>query len=926
MDFDSIQDVSQSSQQPKPPMFDDIQDAGAPQSNVDKLIASEKAEDIANQAVTLGEHFQRAVTNKLAMAAGIARGGTLGLSDVASNIVPGLPEKLKGLQEENPLPSLTGAIIGGGATSYLTGGVSGLLPKGAGLVASTAAMGTEGALFGAGNVVSEAALGDPTVNAQKVMSEMGKGFLFGAGLNVLAKGLEAALPSAMRTTTKVADAIKSKFKPGEEAIPEMQGAESFVDPTEGVKQPQTAKEIDNLIKQAKFQGYDETLPQYEKLITARQESPTTIPILDAQVNAHKSLDALNDYKTQRLTNPRLQALESVQKKALNDSIDSTIEGIAPKGREVMAGADDNGEFLADTFNKQLKAEQKLSGEMVGEAKKFHTEGMDNFKGSIDAMSSRVPAIAEHIGLDAEGNTILKPWQSDSGMPREVYTKLKDVFNGLKKNPQDFSKLFNIRDVLGSVEGTAPSLVKTQIEQMKAGMMDYMGNMVEGGPSALREGFKRYAINEEVRKTLETKFGIDTREISAHKVGKAEENITNKMFQDSETVKAAKHILPPEDFAHATANYLAQMRAKFTNTEGVFSSKNFDNFLTKKGIVLQDALADNPQALNHLKNYTLQSRIVPDAASINPSGTAQTWFKIAQEAANEIDGATDVVGMAKFLKKISLDKIEEHVSEQNFNRMLQGKTEKTSTLVEIGKMIEKANNAITSKAKSIFGNSGVRGGVIISYPLLEHEYNKTVKKVQEFASNPQKMMDTMTASSQMLYDHAPNITQGMHNREVANVQFLDSKIPKPNTELPLASKWEASKSQKATFMRYYETVNDPISVLGHVKNGTLTNESMEALTATNPHLLEEMQQKVMENINPKTAMNLNYSTKMALSKFLQQPLDEGMMPQVLAANQATYANPPQRQSQQAGKSTQGGMAKMSFADRAKTRTQKDDVKV
>jgi hypothetical protein len=45
-----------------------------------------------------------------------------------------------------------------------------------------------------------------------------------------------------------------------------------------------------------------------------------------------------------------------------------------------------------------------------------------------------------------------------------------------------------------------------------------------------------------------------------------------------------------------------------------------------------------------------------------------------------------------------------------------------------------------------------------------------------------------------------------------------------------------------------------------------------------------------------------------------------------ANQATFAMPAQKQSQMVGKSTVGGMKELDFADRARTRTQKEDVKV
>ncbi len=86
----------------------------------------------------------------------------------------------------------------------------------------------------------------------------------------------------------------------------------------------------------------------------------------------------------------------------------------------------------------------------------------------------------------------------------------------------------------------------------------------------------------------------------------------------------------------------------------------------------------------------------------------------------------------------------------------------------------------------------------------------------------------------------------------------------------------------------------------------------------------MREKVASNINPKKASTLNYSTKIALSKFLGQPMESSMLPQVALANQAALGSVTQSQKPQqptgGGKSTLGGLKELGVSNRMTTATQ------
>lgn len=157
---------------------------------------------------------------------GALRGLTLGLSDVAAT-KSGLfkPEDIKGIQEHNPGLSLTGEI----GSAFVPGGAANLIGK-AGkatytgvkalkaaktaqemtmaakvlgatgeIAAQAAGSAVEGAIYsGVGNTLNEYALGDPSLNGEKVLANFGNGALFGGMLGGGLKAASIAAPPAIK--------------------------------------------------------------------------------------------------------------------------------------------------------------------------------------------------------------------------------------------------------------------------------------------------------------------------------------------------------------------------------------------------------------------------------------------------------------------------------------------------------------------------------------------------------------------------------------------------------------------------------------------------------------------------------------------------------------------------------------------------------
>ncbi len=159
------------------------------------------------------DHDADAESPGMAAAAGLLRGASAGLSDAAfagagkvldeiSGTSPArtVGEQLGGLREANPAASLAGEVGGTVAGLAVGGPVRGIAAAGnlartaagAGLKGALAAGATEGTLYGLGTMVSEASLGDPTTNAQK-LAGVGGAALFGTALNAATHGVGAGV-------------------------------------------------------------------------------------------------------------------------------------------------------------------------------------------------------------------------------------------------------------------------------------------------------------------------------------------------------------------------------------------------------------------------------------------------------------------------------------------------------------------------------------------------------------------------------------------------------------------------------------------------------------------------------------------------------------------------------------------------------------
>jgi hypothetical protein len=871
----------------------------------------------------------------LAGVEGVARGGSLGTSDFLetqlAHFNPQLfgPQAIKGREEANPITSFAGNVLGTAGLIGATGGIAGPLEAGlapgvGGLAARVLGFGAEGGVLGGGNAISDAALGDPSLNAQKVLGHIGMGAALGGGLGALSKGI--GLGRALMRGNPEVDAAELATASSAEGIPVSEAPS----PELGKTQKSLAEMKAATDQMTQYGGLNTELP--EKAV-AQDAHSRVGPLMQLPIN-EMQFDSLNSKADQRAfkamrelpgeAGKTIQTFEGAQKGELTNILDNTVNDIAP-GYQPTSDAAVGGERASDALTTQIQGVRDSLGPAFEQIKSTPLNNTNHLAGVMEYLTDSNSSpyangkIANMFDFGGDDLNIL-PYKTGMGIDKSTYSAIKQAVESLQENPEDFEKLFDIRKGMSqNVDVTKLGDAAKEVGKAKAAMMDYIQDAVQSQDPDLqvRDTFANYAKNEQNAQLVEKKFGaeIGSDNFRSMAKGKAEESILGKIFSDSATTNAVKNILPPQEFSKLLADHLAILRNNATDN-GVFSSNKFFSKIRGNQYALNEAFAGNPEPLQKIKDATTLLRIFPDSTPINPSGTTQTFFQgMINAGINPIKQLENVFNTGKKV-------IDDAMMARQINAKLAGQADAANKLSTVQGILQKVNDTISSGAKSIFNSNAVRGGVLGgANNLSDDEFDKIKKRLGDFTTNPQSMMDHVADNTQHMYQAAPQITQALHTSIYQGVQFLNSKMPQPPSQMPLSGPWEPSAAQRSQFNQYYQAVNEPLSTFKQVKQSSLSNNHMEALQTVHPQLLQEMRSKVIGEMTTESAQKLPYDQKLTLAKFLGEPLDENMTTLAIVANQLALSSPSQ--SQQTSGAQAGKGKALKIADRTSTRTNQKD---
>lgn len=206
---------------------------------------------------------------------------------------------------------------------------------------------------------------------------------------------------------------------------------------------------------------------------------------------------------------------------------------------------------------------------------------------------------------------------------------------------------------------------------------------------------------------------------------------------------------------------------------------------------------------------------------------------------------------------------------------------------------------------------------------QEDYDKITQRIAVLRDNPEQLLNTADEATKDLYSFAPNMAFGIQKSINRGVNFLGSKIPEPKTNSFFPQKYVPSPMEMNTFMQYHSAIEEPLSVLDGLKDGTVSFPKIDAVKSVYPELYAAMQESVVKHLmNQK--VKPSYQKMLAVSQFLGQDTDSSLKSQSIAANQMSFNARNSGNSAQKDekiKTTQKGLGNLSLANREMTQIDK-----
>lgn len=871
---------------------------------------------------------------------------TFGGSRLATNALHlTTPESQAALARQNPISKNLGTVVGVGAP-LLLGDAAGVLgaPIGAvtkaGTAVETAARGilpeastfatkalaggtakalgsaVEGAAFGAGNLVSEHALGDPDITAEKIASDIGFSSLIGAGLGFGGGILEAALPR------KAADIVKGIKEDGQKAVQtERAATEAATGIPMAPADDTLAGSLDAMhVEPEKKASIIEGLQQLKPNADEIKEAGDLIgaPVLEGQISASKHVQDLDSNLSQSPTIVGVKRQQLYQKGY--DAVQKAVDSSLGAGTELSE---------AETGNLVKKGLTEKFGEELAPINKLYSD-IKELTPTLPLEEKGLAQVSKDI-LDIDNIKV-----SHSSPQYQLAKNVSDELLGIKNVDElkSFRSILNeraygvpaLKRVVGQIQEKLASLEENSIvsfaEKNFAADSEY-GQEVKNLISQRKQANKLYSGLREKMSELGDVIGkkkiYGPQEFINFIDDLTPEKLTKKLFakNNSEFLKFFSEQFPDEFKAIST--FEKQKIKSASITDGIINPNK----------VLKQIDKYSPEVKNLL--FTPEEQKVLDASkvwidsvpkNINPSGTAKAvayrdYFEKPISAA--LSNLKDL-GIDKALKSL-----------YNTGATVE-ETDRFRVLIQLERLAQKTTRQIESAAKTAVRAAlptAIGIGAIEGVRNRDTEESREDKidrfktktyKISNIAQNPEDLFHTITQKTDGIYEHAPLITEKLQQVAVKGVNFLASKIPQTISTGPLGEDIEPSMTQIDKFNRYQKAVEKPLSTLKDLEEGTLTREALEALQAVHPSLYQEMKNEVM-TLAIKHKNELPYQKKLMLSFFLGQDLDNSTKSESILSNQVSINSKTLKGDAKMAGTPNPNASKLTLSNRTLTGTQR-----
>lgn len=163
----------------------------------------------------------------------------------------------------------------------------------------------------------------------------------------------------------------------------------------------------------------------------------------------------------------------------------------------------------------------------------------------------------------------------------------------------------------------------------------------------------------------------------------------------------------------------------------------------------------------------------------------------------------------------------------------------------------------------------------------------------------KVLPPLNPPTNLIEEHFPEQNIMLNSARSRISGYLSSLRPSEKPKLPFDSK-HVNPHEERNYNKAIKLANNPISILGKVKDGSLTPKDMQHFTAMYPELHRDLSKRLTKRIfedQLKEETKPKYGIRQALSLFTGSNLDSSLTPQNIQAAQMVFAkqnaqrNPP-----------------------------------
>jgi hypothetical protein len=847
--------------------------------------------------------------------AGAAAAGELGTQATGAELASFAPTSLVSsagravTEAAEPIAEQAAGVVANPATHPI---LNQILARAA---ASGAGSAVEGAAYGLGRSVDESALGDPDAMGEKLLSNVGYsalfagslGTLFGAGSGaknaLAARGESAAevtpaqaLEEAGLSTAPPPTDLEQTARFGAPGTPS--GQSTLRDSVEfGELAPESQKGI--------LDGLSELKPNASEIEDAarRLDAPLPEGLLSDSEHIQKIEDMLRNSPT-----PVGIERAALYKRGYERATGAVTDALGA-GEDMTAAEAGNRlkQVVSDAFERK-----------AGPVKDLYNQ-IEEYAPAVPVSDASTGAISKNIRKIIDEQSLIQ------GTPEHAF--VNTFADGLDQ-VENLAQLKNFRTALN--RATSPEtrfvsgLIKEKLDNLE------------------QNAIRRFAGTMKTPEAQQKILGL-LDQIDRAKAGYS--SLRDDMGRLGKTVLGRSKIYGPEDFLNAVEDQTPERFAK-----RLFAKDNSE--------FLQWLDREMPEATDVISQY--QRSAIRDAATTNGAIDPKKIFKALDKLSPEVK---KVLFDPEELDRIDAARTYLEAFPKNFNpsgtssmeayrrffehpitslgtwavnkaalglvkASVQVEGSKISGLAVLERIGGQTANQVTKGAKALFRFSGDVVPPVVAYAAASKADKKAkleerVADIHEYANDPAKLIQDLDAKTKDLYAIAPEITGSFHQTMARAVQVLAAQLPQQAMNAPLAPKSKLSDMEASQFQRFHDLIEDPVSLLGRVKDGRVTSDEVAAIRTVYPKLFASMQSAVLEELTNHAGKkkSVPYSTRLALGTFLGQDLDGSLSPQSLIANQQTLATPGLQQAgnqaQNNLKVSQSGLGHLSASERALT---------